>query len=283
MQPGGSSSSNWLADKVGAGREIVFPTYIYRTNLLRELGRPFFEKLSETAGSKYSEFRKSHIQRYKSEHGNLDGLRESQINDAFFQFQETHERALRDNPETQQRWPELYGSEEFEKLLVVARNASLAYLRHTGTEVTPEEVASSWIILWTAVYPQDPITKGRHGWHTHQESVVSGVLYANPRRTPLLFADPRGAPPIQDYEQYRADDLLFEPKAPFDAHYQFFAEQGDLVLFPSWLVHKVPPPMGTGSAGFRVVFPFNFHLGTGRRSRGTIWDGWERTVPLVPV
>merc|ERR1712045_349802 len=114
-------------------------------------------------------------------------------NDAFFQFQETHEHAL-DKPEIIQRWPQLYNSEEFQTFKEIARNASLAYLRHSGVEVTQEEIQRSWTIMWTAVYPQISKTEARHGWHTHQESIVSGVLYAaNPRQTQILFADPRGA------------------------------------------------------------------------------------------
>jgi len=272
-------SRDWLATKLSAGREILFPTYVYRTNIMDEVGAGFFDKLSRISSAKYSEFRRKHLQKLQKQGGSSEDVMETIINDAFFQFQETHEHSFR-HQDVRDKWPELYGSEEFQQLLQLARRASIAYLRQSGAKVSKKEVESGWLIMWTAVYPQDPLSQGRHGWHTHQESVVSGVFYAHPQQTPLLFADPRGAPPIEDYEQYRASDLLFEPKAPFDAHYQFFAGQGELVLFPSWLVHKVPPPMLDSKDGFRVVFPFNFHLGSGGRP-GNIWDGWERTVPVV--
>eukprot|EP00971_Amphidinium_carterae_P201383 3996153-Amphidinium_carterae.1 len=62
------------------------------------------------------------------------------------------------------------------------------------------------LILWTAVYPQskkpETIT---HFYHAHQESIVSFVLYAaapSPT-TPLIIADPRGAPPVEDFEWFQ--------------------------------------------------------------------------------
>ena len=68
--------------------------------------------------------------------------------------------------------------------------------------------------------------------------------------------------------------MNFEPKAPFHKPFMVFAKPGDLVLFPSWLLHKVPPHKGKDH---RVVFPFNFHLGTTKPGQ-IVWDGWARTA-----
>lgn len=254
------------------GHQTLFPTHVFRANVREELGERFFDTLSGIATKKYLEFRKQHL---AAGERRGEQLRETQVNDAFFQFQETHEPSLLNDPDARRKWPELYETDEFKKFLEVARNASIAYLEQVGAQVSADEMRRSWVIAWTAVYPTDLNTKGRHGWHTHQESIVSGVLYVNPKNTPILFADPRGAPPIEDYEQYKLDDLLFEPKAPFDEPHQVFAQQGDVVVFPSWLVHKVPPPIIDSGGGFRVAYPFNFHLGP---RDGTLWDGWERTA-----
>lgn len=273
--PGAKTASDgdgWLGKKMALGRKSIFPTHMFRTNVRDELGDHFFDTLSEIATAKYMEFRRQHLADAKKRG---ETLKETQVNDAFFQFQETHEPSLLKNRQARQKWPELYETDEFKRFLRVARDASIAYLQQTGAPHTAGELERSWVIAWTAVYPTDLGTQGRHGWHTHQESVVSGVLYVNPKNTPILFADPRGAPPIEDYEQYRADDLLYEPKAPFDEPHQVFAQMGDIVVFPSWLVHKVPPPMIDSGGGFRVAYPFNFHLGA---REGTLWDGWERTA-----
>ena len=73
---------------------------------------------------------------------------------------------------------------------------------------------------WAAVH-KDHIG---HESHAHENSLVSGVYYA---RVPsnsgrIVFEDPRGSlSPFGRLQTY------FEPS------------EGDIVLFPSWLIHKV--------------------------------------------
>eukprot|EP00051_Salpingoeca_urceolata_P018759 m.266296 g.266296 ORF g.266296 m.266296 type:complete len:280 (+) comp19274_c0_seq5:196-1035(+) len=77
-----------------------------------------------------------------------------------------------------------------------------------------------------------------HSVHTHPDNMVSGVYYLQVPEDagPIVFEDPRGGlPPFDDTE-------VIHPK------------EGDLILFPSWLRHKVEPTPG---AEPRISLAFN--------------------------
>lgn len=86
--------------------------------------------------------------------------------------------------------------------------------------------------------------------HDHANCLFSGVYYV---KTPencgsLMFYDPREArtfykPPASDYTAYTADAI---------AH---VAEEGLLLIFPSWLKHGVEPNL---SSADRVSISFNY-------------------------
>lgn len=57
-----------------------------------------------------------------------------------------------------------------------------------------------------------------------------------------------------------------EPEAPFHQNGVFFPQKGDLVLFPSWLPHRVPPSKSNQT---RVVWSFNLNSPS--------VDAWSRT------
>jgi len=64
--------------------------------------------------------------------------------------------------------------------------------------------------------------------HTHPYQLVSGVYYS---RVPkgagaIIFEDPRG--PLPPFE----NRIIYNPK------------EGDLIIFPSWLLHQVTPTQG---------------------------------------
>merc|ERR1719229_163727 len=101
------------------------------------------------------------------------------------------------------------------------------------------------VSLWAAVYLGDG---SRHGQHAHQNSFSSCVVYLRMGlpQTPIKFLDPRGAPPLNDYEQHLAEHD-FEPTAPFHHSAHFYPDEGDLVCFPSWLIHEVPSHWRSGT------------------------------------
>ena len=112
-------------------------------------------------------------------------------------------------------------------------------------------------VMWVQVYPSYRKSGGRHGYHAHQNSLISCVLYAqtDPVKTPIGFLDPRGAPVTRDYERVKAEFDGLQPTAPFHQPYFVFPEAGDVVCFPSWLIHFVPSH--TGSNTTRIAFAFN--------------------------
>lgn len=63
---------------------------------------------------------------------------------------------------------------------------------------------------------------------------------------------------------------------------EFYAEEGDILIFPSFAIHKVPPHIGKST---RVVFPTNCHLpkkfrALSKQHQGQECplDGWERVA-----
>ena len=107
---------------------------------------------------------------------------------------------------------------------------------------------SSQLQLWLASYENG----ASHVNHVHDGSVCSGVFYSTGGEgaAPIVFSDPRGLSPMTTI----ANDNDDEPLAPFHNQYSFHPSDGDMVLFPSWLVHKVlPNPKGVQ----RVAWVFN--------------------------
>ncbi|MEO5686479.1 MAG: putative 2OG-Fe(II) oxygenase, partial [Burkholderiaceae bacterium] len=95
-------------------------------------------------------------------------------------------------------------------------------------------------------------TGGRQAMHNHANSFVSGVIYLTPThdsaRT-VFMKSPGGADFI-----FRNDHARVSP-GPFsgDKWISPSPAPGDLVLFPSYLMHAVPPNQG----GRRISLAFN--------------------------
>jgi len=100
------------------------------------------------------------------------------------------------------------------------------------------DISTSDIFMWAAVCERCI----SHAPHIHENSVLSGVYYVEvPRGSgSLMFEDPRGGglPPF-------GGRIVHEPK------------EGELVLFPSWLLHHVGPSCVTSSDMLRISLSFN--------------------------
>ena len=195
------------------------------------------------------------------------------LDDKWFAFQIANPHAVRERHGIQ-RWPELYEEEEARAMYLLLdeliQEACEEYLRRFARPGTLKALRSSFSSdFWSAVYTPGIV----HSHHTHQMSLVSAVYYskAGARNTPIVFSDPRGATPIDNYEQFIGEHA-FEPRAPFHQQLSYFPEEGELVLFPSWLVHKVPTHNGTTE---RVSWPYNLKAHT--------WDAWSRVALLVAL
>ncbi len=95
-------------------------------------------------------------------------------------------------------------------------------------------------------------TGGRQAMHNHANSFVSGVIYLTPTHESsctVFMKSPGGTDFI-----FRNDHARMTP-GPFNAD-KWISPQpgpGDLVLFPSYLMHAVPPNAG----GRRISLAFN--------------------------
>lgn len=233
----------------------VFPTYVASMNLLALLPAGFADRLADLAVAKYKDFAAL-----------LPNLEPNDLNDRFFNYQVTDEVGLKD-PEAVKTWPEMYkDSTDFQLLITLMKSAMIAFLEQSGVTFTERDAQEYRTVLWAAVYPGNG---GRHGFHAHQGSLSSCVFYARTSgfTTPIIFADPRGAPPVNDYERYHGEHD-FEPVAPFHHSEYFFPQKGDLVCFPSWLIHSVPSHRESDT---RVAFAANLQ---GQAP----WDSWARTI-----
>lgn len=88
-----------------------------------------------------------------------------------------------------------------------------------------------------------------HSFHLHPQAVVSGTYYVStpPGSSGLKFEDPRlsrlmAAPPRKGARQ--------------QAHIEYAAKAGQVILFESWLRHEVP---ASRIARERVSISFNYH------------------------
>jgi len=203
------------------------------------------------------------------------------VNNRFFKTQITEPKAAMANPKS---WKAMYTSPFYKEWSKKAVDICSSYLRKSGVALSEEEEANMETVLWAAVYPESDGDLISHFYHAHQESIVSFVLFvAMPEpTTPMTLADPRGALPIEDFEWFQAlGDLGVDAAPPFQSTLEFFPGVGDIVIFPSWLIHKVPPHIGKGT---RVAWPANCHLPK-HFSNGHMenpLDGWQRTIQPPP-
>jgi uncharacterized protein (TIGR02466 family) len=244
----------------------VFSTPLLRINLAEFFGNDALRRLGEIASSKYASF---------AEQKRAEGMTASNdINDDFFTSQMSGND--RTGSEAHTWWPELYrDSEDWTKLVAVLEEAALDFAFRLSTardDLVDRETLrqTTYSVIWAAVYPEGVRGGGRHGAHAHQATISSCVFYAVTGNTtaPIGFYDPRGAHVHKDYERHMSE-FEWQPRAPFHQPLWVFPEAGDLVCFPSWLIHTVPTKLDAST--YRVAFPINLQV------EGTL-DSWHMTA-----
>ena len=136
------------------------------------------------------------------------------MNDAFYQWQRTTNSAG-------------LQSKEFDKLRQYVLQAVTKLRGATGAEAAVPPASTSQanpggeLFCWTSVHPSYSL----HPAHTHATASFSAVFFAHapPGSGALRLHDPRG------------------PRPPFDLHFDVKASEGELAVFPSYLVHEVRP------------------------------------------
>lgn len=117
-----------------------------------------------------------------------------------------------------------------------------------GALIFGEHIAWSVKEMWVNVLD----TGGRQAMHNHANSFVSGVLYltpTHPESQTVFMKSPGGS----DFS-FRNDHARMTP-SPYSADKWISPapQPGDLVLFPSYLMHAVPPNPGER----RITMAFN--------------------------
>eukprot|EP00927_Polykrikos_kofoidii_P019160 TRINITY_DN18927_c0_g1_i2.p1 TRINITY_DN18927_c0_g1~~TRINITY_DN18927_c0_g1_i2.p1 ORF type:complete len:866 (+),score=133.13 TRINITY_DN18927_c0_g1_i2:64-2661(+) len=223
----------------------------------------------------------------------LRRMRSDEVNNAFFGWQLTHDAEQDDRGA--QLWPELYTeSREFADLKRQLKLSCLEYLQQVYDEsLSIDDLQQLDLSIWASVtHTADDADRGPSSgamglaFHDHPLALLSGVFYAQAggvtveERTPTVFADPRGTSafrytsrrPQARRQRTRSvpEDVPLEPTAPFHRLAYAHASDGQMLIFPSWVVHGVPPHVGKMP---RVVFAFNLHS-----LPGTTLSSWAKTA-----
>eukprot|EP00658_Telonema_sp_P-2_P018753 TRINITY_DN17345_c0_g1_i2.p1 TRINITY_DN17345_c0_g1~~TRINITY_DN17345_c0_g1_i2.p1 ORF type:complete len:230 (-),score=17.99 TRINITY_DN17345_c0_g1_i2:174-863(-) len=211
-----------------------------------ELPAGFHHKLSQLAIDRYLVHAKAMESRQSTPEA---------VNNGFFSLQQEPERW----------WPELLQSNEYHHLRKLLTVAAVEYAQKIGRYPVGEsfrELTEPDLFLWTAVY-----TEGTpHLTHCHDQGIVSGVYYSQAPVgvPPIVFSDPRGGQPMHIDSAGHAPET--EPEPPFHQNAVLFPNAGNLVFFPSWLPHRVPPGKSNQT---RVVWAFNLNGPISSWSRST--------------
>lgn len=106
-----------------------------------------------------------------------------------------------------------------------------------------------------------------HPEHNHPNSWMSGILYLKSPKgsAPTLFSDPRTQRQIIQYDT--TEDTI-------ENGYQYVNPpvEGDIVLFPSWVKHSVPPSLEMADDDERITLAFNYQLSAKMERTTQKWE-----------
>eukprot|EP01006_Ploeotia_vitrea_P061340 TRINITY_DN77829_c0_g1_i1.p1 TRINITY_DN77829_c0_g1~~TRINITY_DN77829_c0_g1_i1.p1 ORF type:complete len:268 (+),score=13.76 TRINITY_DN77829_c0_g1_i1:19-822(+) len=209
---------------------FLFAVPIYRRNILSVIGREYNNVLSSHALAAFASFSE-----HKKEPTEM-------INHLFFRHQ-LSQGLLKFGSGLQQ----LQNEPAFNALRDEMRATAQQYLNQHCVS-NPQDISEKFLYSWASV---QPASCGHfHAPHVHSDSMVCGVYYSKMPEgsSDLVFHDPRGTSPLNP----EAESTL-----PFHTTYTVEGlQEGDLVLFPPWLVHSVPAS-DLHAGENRIAFPFN--------------------------
>eukprot|EP01043_Picozoa_sp_COSAG02_P036167 COSAG02_NODE_2634_length_8374_cov_12.795166_2_plen_318_part_00 len=175
------------------------------------------------------------------------------LNNAFFEWQQMQYHS-------QGGWPDLYGCADYPKFVALLERgvgcmALAGALPHSTRHAAAD--ASAWQV-WCALH-HDGIS---HAAHTHADVLLSGTYYAQVAEgsAPLELYGPAGWAGPEERDRSAPQPV-----------WQWQPRRGDLVLFPPWAKHAVPPSScsigPTGDGAVRTAFSFNL-----------LGGGWEASA-----
>eukprot|EP00933_Yihiella_yeosuensis_P001662 TRINITY_DN10278_c0_g2_i1.p1 TRINITY_DN10278_c0_g2~~TRINITY_DN10278_c0_g2_i1.p1 ORF type:complete len:733 (+),score=109.15 TRINITY_DN10278_c0_g2_i1:136-2334(+) len=192
----------------------------------------------------------------------------SDINSDFFEGQNSIVEGAMEDPSD---WPDMYKSDVWKEWIGAVKRLCGSFGSSVAPGISEHSFDDNGISAWAAVYPDStPTDESHHAYHSHDSSLISLVLFvSNPGHTPLVLGDPRG---LHSNEEYSYDHHLdVDGASPFHRPMEFFAGEGDIILFPSYVIHKVPGNV-PGQKHMRVAWPANCAL------TGWPMDAWEKVA-----
>lgn len=136
-------------------------------------------------------------------------------------------------------------STTFEELEKEINKHVRKFVKHLEMDINPKELKMS--SCWINIMPTDVL----HTMHIHPLSVISGTYYVQTPKncSSIKFEDPRlesfmASPP----RKHNAKDHNLR-------HYSLQPQEGQVVLFESWMRHEVPK---NNAAKERISISFNY-------------------------
>lgn len=147
------------------------------------------------------------------------------------------DHSLLENGESSYGATSLSNISEFKNLFLEIQKCIDIYTNEAGIE--PCILTESWFNILRKGGEVKP--------HRHEGSVVSGAFY------PYLDADSANLIFESPLKVSKMNDILFKETEYSSYTVEFPVKQGILVIFPSWLIHYVPP----NRSAERITISFN--------------------------
>ena len=216
-------------------QKLLWVTPFHHYRLSQEIYTPINCEICKLTQDEYQKF--IQLKDYKSD---TDA---AIINNEFFKYQGAY---LRNKTHTLNDdlfvlnggWNELEQSHSFKQLKEYIYKCILLFFKDSIKSEHELDILISKHLnayCWISIHLNDSY----HPSHTHADSIVSGVYYI---RVPsnnshkISFQDPKGI------DLYNPESTFDVRPPPFDNEFEIEPSEGDLILFPSWLPHRVVPP-----------------------------------------
>jgi uncharacterized protein (TIGR02466 family) len=226
----------------GEGKtNLFFATAVSKWNLLRFLSRPSFnEEIYNHSVSAYLKLKQQNPK-----------LSSTDLNHEFFRLQ------MKELDDSSSFWSPLTAIPGFSDLVFLMRMAVFRFLRDFhgfDQQSALSRAVAHPLIVWISVHDEF----STHQPHVTEDALVGGVYYINcPEGSgELELFDPRGKHPIHGLTEVAKEEeeegreqldqsLLSVGEPPFHRSHSVVPEEGNLILFPGWLVHSVRNPAST--------------------------------------
>ena len=232
----GKSYTSAEADISVQNKKLLWVTPFHHYRLSKDIYDPIHSEICKLTKDEYHKFIESRDYTSNTE--------AAIINNEFFKHQGAYLRGKTNTLDDDLfalngGWSELEDSKSFKQLKDYIYECVLLYFKDSIKSEQEFEIVSSKHLnayCWISIHLND----SHHPSHTHADSMVSGVYYI---RVPsnnahkICFQDPKGT------DLYNPESTFDLRPPPFDNEFEFQPSDGDLILFPSWLPHRVVSPM----------------------------------------